>query len=113
MKFKTTQKAIKDGYSKVYQIGYCGLYHLLKYQAPVAYTCGVYGWNADVYQFASIAITTGYRPFGEKITKRLEYDKIADFERRAQEIVENRDLPLQDKKMEVGAILTEFLDYLY
>lgn len=51
MKFKTTNKAIKQNYSQNYilNIGYCDLQTLLKYESPRAYTSGIYGWNYDLY----------------------------------------------------------------
>lgn len=64
MKHKTTEKAIEQNYYKIIKVGYCNLQYLLQYEEPVAYTSGVYGWNADVYDFGNIAIVTGYRPFG-------------------------------------------------
>ena len=65
MKYKATQKSIKNGYSRVISIGYCDLQDLLSCEYPIAYTCGVYGWNANVYHFGNTAIVTGYRPFGD------------------------------------------------
>lgn len=64
MKFKTTKKAIMANYVKVIEIGYCDLQYLLNYKSPIAYTAGVYGWNADIYDFGGVAIVTGYKPFG-------------------------------------------------
>lgn len=64
MKFKTTQKAIKNGYVNVISVGYCSLQHLLDYAEPIAYTSGRNGWGADVYDFGITAIATGYSPFG-------------------------------------------------
>lgn len=64
MRFKTTKKAIIKNYSKIVKIGYRRLGRLLAYHAPIAYTAGVYGWSADVYDIDGVAIATGYRPFG-------------------------------------------------
>ena len=50
MKFKTTRKAIVNGSSNIVCAGYCDLSHLLTNHSPIAYTCGVYGWNFDVYE---------------------------------------------------------------
>jgi len=50
--------------------------------APMAYTAGIYGWNADIYAFGSIALVTGYRPFGKEVEKAV----IDSFENRAKEI---------------------------
>lgn len=71
MKFKTTKKAIMNSGSKVYAIGYCNLQYLLRAYTPIAYTAGVYGWNADIYFIDSVYIVTGYRPFGESV----DYEK--------------------------------------
>lgn len=64
MKFKSTKRDIMANYPKMIKIGYCDLQFLLKYESPIAYTAGVYGWNADIYDFGGVAIVTGYRPFG-------------------------------------------------
>lgn len=45
MKYRTTIKEIKDNYSAVQHVPYGDLQHLLTYDSPVAYTCGVYGWK--------------------------------------------------------------------
>lgn len=65
MKYKATRKAVMNGYAHVIYTGYCGLTETLSNIAPVAYTTGVNGWNADVYDFGAYAIVTGYRPFGD------------------------------------------------
>lgn len=65
MKYKATRKAVKEGYAHVFYTGYCGLTEALSNIAPVAYTTGANGWNADVYDFGPYAIVTGYRPFGD------------------------------------------------
>lgn len=67
MKFKTTKRAVMNGYWKIIEVGYCDLQYLLGFLSPTAYTCGIYGWNADIYEMpfkANICICTGYRPFG-------------------------------------------------
>lgn len=83
MKFKTTQKEIKADYGSVIKIGYCDLQYLLKYESPIAYTSGVYGWNADIYDFGGVAIVTGYRPFGNI---RPNWEIINKYEREAENI---------------------------
>lgn len=65
MKYKSTRKAVMNGYAHVFYAGYCGLTEALSNITPVAYTTGVNGWNADVYDFGVYAIVTGYRPFGD------------------------------------------------
>lgn len=65
MKFKTTMKEMKNK-AICYCFGYGDLQSVLTYENPIAYTCGTYGWNADIYQtdYDNTVIVTGYRPFG-------------------------------------------------
>lgn len=80
MKFKTTKKEIMNGYYKVIKVGYCSLQHLLNYENEIAYTTRVEGWGADIYQFGSVAIVTGYAPFGNVVPSyeiNKKYDDMA------------------------------------
>lgn len=79
MKFKTTQKYIKGLFENVIAIPYCDAYYLLKNEDAVAYTAGVYGWNADIYNIDGVAVVTGYRPFGNIRNRELvrEYNERA------------------------------------
>lgn len=82
MKVKTTIKAIRNGWKKVFATGYCELQYIFKYEEPQFYNAGVYGWNCDVYvdYKRDIAITTGYRNMiGRDIPLELinEYSEIA------------------------------------
>jgi len=61
MKYKTTAKALREGFYTIISVGYCDLQCLLSMESPVAYSAGVYGWNFDVYEFDGVAICTGYR----------------------------------------------------
>ena len=47
MKFRTTAKAVKEQATPI-KFGYCELSNLLADYPPYAYTCGVYGWDADI-----------------------------------------------------------------
>lgn len=87
MKFETTKKAVMNGFVRVYRAGYCELCFLLEKGDAVAYTAGVYGWNADIFDlgalansFADVALCTGYRPFGRAIPEGLaeKYNKLAE-----------------------------------
>ena len=76
-------KEIKKGYYYIISIGYCDLQYLLKYENPVAYAKGVYGWKYDVYQLdGNVALVTGYSPVKSKNTKKdytiiRKYDELA------------------------------------
>lgn len=65
MKYKTTSKAVKAGYSRLISVGYCEMAYMLSNRSPIAYASGIYGWNFDVYDIGDIVpgacICTGYR----------------------------------------------------
>ena len=72
-------KALADGLP-IIEVGYCDLQNLLSCETKLGYTCGVYGWNANVYDAGRAFICTGYRPFGTvSATHQLceQYDKAA------------------------------------
>ena len=83
MKYRTTAKAVKNGYYKIIRAGYCELQGLLSYKSPVAYSAGVYGWNFDVYDIDGVAICTGYRGMPEK-NSTASYKLIQEYEDKAQ-----------------------------
>lgn len=61
------------GKNRIVEIGYCEIQCITNLLNARHYTCGVYGWNADIYEFEKFAICTGYRPFGTYNTKLVEY----------------------------------------
>lgn len=60
MKEKITLKQLRNMFGKRIAIGYCDASYLLKFEEPIAYTAGVYGWNNDIYATDGVAIVTGY-----------------------------------------------------
>ena len=73
-KIHTTIKYVKQVWGKVYRCGYCDLQYIMKYEDPMYYNSGAYGWNCDVYcDFKTdTAITTGYRNMaGERVPDEL------------------------------------------
>lgn len=78
MKYKTTRKAIVNGCANIKCAGFCDLQHLLQNHKPTAYTCGVYGWNFDVYKVYGVTICTGYCGMpGERLQGIEEYEHMA------------------------------------
>ena len=69
MKIHTTIKYIKNVWGNVWRCGYCDLQYIMKYEEPVYYNSGVYGWNCDVYcsYKHDVAITTGYRNMAGRV----------------------------------------------
>ena len=83
MKYKTTAKAVRQGYHCIISAGYCDLQGLLSNKSPVAYSCGVYGWNFDVYDIDGVAIATGYRGMPSQNSK-ADYKLIREYEKRSE-----------------------------
>ena len=106
MKFKTTAKAIRESYGKKIAVSYCAMQYLLSNHAPIAYTCGVYGWNFDVYQIDGVTICTGYRGM---VGKSPNYDVLREYETKAEKARYNRNLPYEEREKEVEKLLKEFL----
>lgn len=110
MKIRVTKKIIKEAYNKIISIPYCDLQYLLNYENPRYYTAGVYGWNADIYEFVfkneRVAIVTGYAPFGNIEPSRELRTK---YEKEARKITEQRaEYEKTHKKLE--RLLLKFLD---
>lgn len=104
MKFKTTRKAIVNGYVNVRYAGYCDLQALLYNHSPIAYTCGVNGWNFDVYDVYGVTICTGYRNMPGK---RL--DGVREHEEKARAILSwDNKAPYEEKREQVERLLQEF-----
>lgn len=101
MKFKTTRKAVVAGSSNIVCVGYCDLQYLLRYHSPIAYTCGVYGWNFDVYEVNGLTICTGYRGMPGR-----RANNIGKYEQAAREAVDTLDW--KEAKKEVERLLFEF-----
>ena len=106
MKFKTTAKAIRNNCGETISAGYCSMQYLLSNHSPVAYTCGTYGWNFDVYQINGVTICTGYRGM---VGKPVNYELLRDYETRAEKAKYNRDIPYEQRAAEVEKLLNEFI----
>ena len=107
MKYKTTRKAIVAGTpaNNLVCAGYCDLSNLLWGHEPIAYTCGVYGWNFDVYEVYGKTICTGYRDMpGRKANNEAVY------EGKARAISDNYDLSWEERRDRIESLLKEFCE---
>lgn len=102
MKFKTTAKAIRNGSVNPVSVGYADLQTLLRFKDPNAYTCGIYGWNFDVYEVYGVTICTGYRGM---VGRRA--DGIREYEEKARAIVESR-MSWEEQRDKIEELLHEF-----
>lgn len=110
MKYKTTAKAIREEYSKdrIIAIGYCDAQYLLAPYRPVAYTCGVYGWNFDVYEINGFCICTGYR--GMPSGLKYDHNKLTELERKAREVASV--VSYESRDAEIKKLFEGFLESL-
>lgn len=69
MKYKTTDREQRENNNTIISFGYCEIQNIERYLSPNAYTCGVYGWRADFYEFDGFTISTGYQPLSYYFTK--------------------------------------------
>ena len=109
MKRKTTRKWIASNYT-CYGTGYGDLQYLLHFQDADFYTCGVYGWNFDVYTFGKYAITTGYRNMVHHVETQWELEK--EYEEKARQIIYS-DIDFDEQKKQVNKLLKEFLEKVF
>ena len=94
-------------------VGYCDLQNLLRYQSADFYTCGVYGWNMDVYTFGDYAITTGYRGMIDNVKKDY-HSLIREYDDKARELLKEQwKKPYEELKAEVNNLLNEFLQKVF
>lgn len=106
MSLELKKRNVMESYFTI-PIGYCDLQYLLRYENKIGYTCGVYGWNADIYVLDNVAIVTGYRPFGE-----WERPKgiVAKYEEKAKKIHnDNRIKSWEKKKEKLHKLLEDFV----
>ena len=104
-KINVKEREIKEGWANIICVGYCDLQYLLKYKEPDFYTCGVYGWKADIYKINySTVIVTGYQPFGNI----RNYDLVRKYEEKARKIALSGDYKNEVKKLE--RLLQKFID---
>ena len=107
MKFKTTQKAIKQGYANVIGVSYGALQNLLECESEIAYTSRREGWAADIYHFGNTAIVTGYAPFGNI---RPGYELCQKYEHAAAKIREYYNFDYEKCKSRLREAIQEFIE---
>lgn len=106
MSLQLKKKEVLDTYYTI-SIGYCDAYNLLSGVDRVGYTCGVYGWNSDVYIVDNIAISTGYRPFSNLDRPN---GLVSKYEQKARKIREDKRYKnWETKKNKINKLLSEFI----
>ena len=107
MKYRTTQKEIRDGFNAVIAVPYCALQSLLTFESPIAYTVRREGWGADIYDVGNgVAIVTGYAPFGNY---KPSHDLFQRYDIRAR-VVLNTTHAYDETKAELRHLIDEFVE---
>lgn len=106
MKYRTTQREVKSGYAFVIAVGYCNLQNLLCRETETAYTVRHEGWAADIYDFESTAIVTGYAPFGNI---RPSYEVQKKYDNAAEKIRCDYSLSWKEQKQELKKLIAAFI----
>lgn len=102
-KIKVSKSDVKNHHRKVLSIGYCQAQTLLKCEAPLMYSCGIYGWACDYYVIDDVIICTGYNPIG----KCIDYEIIKKYEKKAEAIDWRQDW--QEVKKQHKKLLAKFI----
>lgn len=95
IKYKTTDREQRENNGIILGFSYCTIQNIERYLKPSAYTCGVYGWRADFYNFEGWSISTGYRPIN--FIYKSGYEDIDIFRSKKAEILRRELLKLEKK----------------
>lgn len=107
MKYKTTKKAVMNGYSNIICVGYCNLQSLLRCESERAYTTRREGWAADIYDFGNTAIVTGYAPFGNI---RPGWELCQKYEHAAEKVNCDYSLSWEERKNKLQELIKTFIE---
>lgn len=107
MKYATTRKNVTNSFENRISIPYCGLQRLLSCESAVAYTVRREGWGADIYDFGSTCIVTGYAPFGNISP---DYKMREKYEQKAEQIIEYYNFSYDKRKRRLRELICEFLE---
>lgn len=102
-KVRITQKYLKNFYNAndILSVPYADLQYLLYYRNADFYTCGVYGWNANIYVLDKFVIVTGYHPFG----KDVSFELIRKYNEKAKEAMNSN---YEDTKAQLDKLIAQF-----
>lgn len=102
---KLTMREVKESSKNVIKLGYCEANALLSPLKRNGYTSGVYGWNSDIYYVGNVAISTGYRPFGNI---RPDFVLTREYETKARAI-RTKDINWEEMQQELLELLEEYI----
>lgn len=72
MIFELKKKSVLNAGYPIYCFGYCKIHAIVSSEKRAGWISSTTGCDCDVYDGGNVIITTGYRPFGERLEKELE-----------------------------------------
>jgi len=107
-KVQVTAKQVRNGLfgNNIIRLGYCEAQSLFRGIEPKAYTCGVYGWNFDVYQVGEKVFCTGYRG----MVGRKANTNVREYEQRAEEICNEFRFNWNEQQERLNKLREEFCE---
>lgn len=82
MKTRVIRKDITEHYAHILNVS-SACQNLLRYENPIYYNVGKYGWNWDAYYINGVIIIEGYR---NMIGSRIDWDVLHKYDLRAKEV---------------------------
>ena len=106
MSLKLTKKEVMNNFRNVISVGYCDLCFLERRLDKIGYTCGVCGWNANVYRLnEDTCLVTGYRPFENCKTSA----NVKEINKKAESIVKDYTISFEKQQEEIEKLVEEIL----
>lgn len=72
MTFELKKKSVLNAGYPIYCLGHCKIHAIVSSVERAGWISSPTGWDCDVYDGGNVIVTTGYRPFGERLEKELE-----------------------------------------
>ena len=72
MTFELKKKSVLNAGYPIYCLDYYKIHAIVSSVERAGWISSTTGWDCDVYAGLNVVITTGYRPFGERLEKELE-----------------------------------------
>lgn len=82
MKTKVIRKDITESYEHILNLGGACI-NLLRYESPIYYNAGTYGWNWYAYYINGVILIDGYR---NMIGSRIDWDVLHEYDLKAKEV---------------------------
>lgn len=107
-KIRVTKKEIKESFKNIITVGYCEGWYLLQGIEPDFYTCGIYGWNEDIYKIDyNTIITTGYNPIDGNFRN---HELTKKYNEKAQKIYNNHSLDYKTQLKKIEKLRNKYIE---